>query len=65
MDFAILPDGRAVLFEANATMNFFPLLSDPRFAYLQRCVAPAQRAFLALVGIQQASVPRPDLAPSV
>jgi len=65
MDFAILPDGRAVLFEANATMNFFPLLSDPRFAYLQRCVAPAQRAFLALVGIQQASAPRPDLAPSV
>lgn len=33
IDFALLPDGRAVLFEANATMNFYPLSTDPRFDY--------------------------------
>ena len=30
MDFGLMPDGRVVLFEANATMNFFPFLPDPR-----------------------------------
>jgi hypothetical protein len=33
IDFALLPDGRALLFEANATMNFYPLSTDPRFDY--------------------------------
>jgi hypothetical protein len=55
MDFGIVPDGRAVLFEANATMNFFPLSSDPRFAYLARCVEPARSAFYELLGLQEQS----------
>lgn len=63
MDFAILPDGRVVLFEANATMNFFPFPTDPRFAYLERCLAPARQAFLSLLGVQPAPAPRPELAP--
>ncbi|MEO8454817.1 MAG: hypothetical protein ABI454_06635 [Sphingomicrobium sp.] len=51
MDFGIASDGRVVLFEANATMNFFPLSPDPRFAYLARCVEPARRAFYELLGV--------------
>jgi hypothetical protein len=51
MDFGIAPDGRVVLFEANATMNFFPLSTDPRFAYLARCVEPARCAFYELLGL--------------
>jgi hypothetical protein len=51
MDFGIAPDGRVVLFEANATMNFFPLSPDPRFAYLARCVEPARSAFYDLLGL--------------
>ena len=51
MDFGILPDNRVVLFEANATMNFFPLSPDPRFAYLANCVQPAREAFHELLGL--------------
>ena len=51
MDFGVAPDGRVVLFEANATMNFFPLSPDPRFAYLARCVEPARSAFYHLLGL--------------
>jgi hypothetical protein len=53
MDFGIAPDGRVVLFEANATMNFFPLSPDPRFAYLAGCVEPARTAFYELLGLQE------------
>ena len=55
MDFGIAPDGLVVLFEANATMNFFPLSPDPRFAYLGRCVEPARSAFYELLGMQEQS----------
>ena len=51
MDFAIIPDGRLLLFEANATMNFFPFLRDGEFAYLMRAIDPAQQAMRALVGL--------------
>lgn len=51
MDFGIGADDRVVLFEANATMNFFPFLVEPQFAYLQRCIAPARRAFREMVGL--------------
>ena len=50
MDVGIAPDGRAVLFEANATMNFFPFLSDPRFDYVKQCQRPAQQAFHEMLG---------------
>lgn len=49
IDFGILPDGRAVLFEANATMNFFPISSDPRLSAMQLCVPPAREAFQRMV----------------
>ena len=51
IDFGILPDGRLLLFEANATMNFFPFAEDPAFAYLCNCLEPAERAFRELLGL--------------
>jgi len=51
MDFGIARDGQVVLFEANATMNFFPFLEDPRFAYVKQCLEPAQQALRELIGI--------------
>jgi hypothetical protein len=55
MDFGIMPHGRVVLFEANGTMNFFPLSPDPRFAYLARCIEPARNAFYELLGLREQS----------
>jgi glutathione synthase/RimK-type ligase-like ATP-grasp enzyme len=49
VDFGVR-DGEVVLFEANATMNFFPFMTDPRFAYLERSFAPAQEAVRNLIG---------------
>jgi len=61
MDFGVGPDGRVVLFEANATMNFFSPLPGPQFAYLRACIAPAQSAFRELLGLEPAqATPRPD-----
>lgn len=57
MDFGVLSDGRVVLFEANATMNFFPFLPDPRFAYVRTCLKPATQAFHRMLGCS-----RPGLA---
>lgn len=51
MDFGLMQDGRVLLFEANATMNFFPFLADPRFEYVKRCEAPARRALRELLGL--------------
>ena len=51
MDFGIAPDGQILLFEANATMNFFPFLDDPRFAYVKRSLEPAQNAMRELIGV--------------
>ena len=61
MDFGILPDGRVVLFEANATMNFYPFLSDPRFAYVRNCLKPATQAFHEMLG-RRRSLTEPSLA---
>lgn len=47
MDFAFDPQGRMVLFEANATMSYFPLVVHPRFSFRQRLHAPAAAAFTA------------------
>ena len=63
MDFGILPDGRAVLFEANACMNFYPFLPEPQFAFIKRCLAPAQAATRALVGLPPAAAEAPQLKP--
>jgi len=57
IDFGVTPDGSVVLFEANATMSFFPFSDDPRFDYLKRCFAPARDAFRELLGLP------PEVAP--
>ena len=52
VDFGFHPDGRMVLFEANAAMSFFPLVKHPRFEFRRSLMAPAQEAFLAMIGLQ-------------
>jgi hypothetical protein len=52
IDFGIAPGGDVLLFEANATMNFFPFLDDPRFAYVKQSMKPAQNAMHELIGAQ-------------
>ena len=49
VDFGLAEDGRAILFEANATMNFLPMSDDPRFGYLDVARVRAQVAWDALV----------------
>lgn len=51
IDFGIMPDGRVILFEANATMNFFSALPGDQFAYVRACVPPARAAFGELLGL--------------
>lgn len=51
LDFGFMPDGRMLLFEANATMNFFSTLPGDQFAYVRACVAPARAAFRELIGL--------------
>jgi glutathione synthase/RimK-type ligase-like ATP-grasp enzyme len=51
LDFGLTKDGQVVLFEANATMSFFPFSPDPQFAYSHRCVQPAQAAFREMLGL--------------
>jgi hypothetical protein len=52
-DFAITNDGQVLLFEANATMNFYAALPGPQFEYLQRVVPPARAAFRKLLGMER------------
>jgi hypothetical protein len=56
MDFAIGGDGRVILFEANATMNFFPLEPHLKFSHLGQIHGPAQQAFTAMLGFATTSV---------
>lgn len=50
MDFAFDRDGGLILFEANSTMNFFPLEPHLKFSYLGKIRGPAQQAFSAMLG---------------
>lgn len=61
LDFGIVPDGKLVFFEANATMSFFPLWrdDDPQFEYLKQVVPPAQAAFMQLVGMSGPAIGSP------
>lgn len=52
VDYAFHPDGRMVLFEANAAMSFFPLQPHPRYVHRQRLLAPAQEAVMAMLGLR-------------
>lgn len=49
MDFGVVQNGKLLLFEANATMNFFPFLDDPQFAYVKQSARPAQNAIHELI----------------
>ncbi len=51
VDFGFHSDGRMVLFEANAAMSFFPLVTNPRFEHRGKLFAPAQEAFQAMLGL--------------
>jgi hypothetical protein len=53
VDFGFHPDGRIVLFEANAAMTYFPMVPDPRFQFRQRLLVPAEEAFMAMLGLQE------------
>ena len=55
VDFGFLSDGRMVLFEANATMTFFPLVVAPQFEYRQKLLAPAQEALTMMLGLPNPS----------
>ena len=57
MDFGVTESGQVVLFEANATMSFFPFSPDPQFAYLKLCFRPAQAALRELLGLPPQSSP--------
>ena len=57
MDYGVTAAGEVVLFEANATMSFFPFAADPQFEYLKRCFAPAQAAFRELLGLPPQAAP--------
>ena len=50
IDFGIVSDGRAVMFEANATMNFFPVVDLDPFAHIQCVIEPARQALMELLG---------------
>jgi hypothetical protein len=52
IDFGFHADGRMVLFEANASMTFFPLVTHPTHEYRAKLLAPAQAAFAAMLGLQ-------------
>ena len=49
MDFGIAADGAVVLFEANATMDFFSTVTEPEFAYVHQLLPLARRAVRAMI----------------
>jgi hypothetical protein len=55
IDFGFTAAGKLLLFEANATMNFFPFFEDERVSYRKRCLEPAQQAFEAMLGVGDAA----------
>lgn len=53
MDFGVNRHGQVVLFEANATMNFFPFMTDPKFDYVRACLEPSRSALVRLLGLAE------------
>lgn len=49
IDFSIMPDGRLLLFEANATMMFFPVVAEPPFGYSAAVLTQGTAAFDAML----------------
>ncbi len=58
IDFGLLPDGRVLVFEANATMLVHPE-RDPVFAYRQPAVAAIQRAFMSMMDARRSPCAQP------
>jgi hypothetical protein len=55
-----------VLFEANATMNFFPVVDDPPFEHIKCVIRPARAALFELLGSAAPQVPaNPAAMPSI
>jgi glutathione synthase/RimK-type ligase-like ATP-grasp enzyme len=52
VDFSFHPDGRMILFEANAAMTWFPMVPHPRFEFRRQLLAPAQEAVAAMIGLR-------------
>ena len=63
VDFALAPDRRLILFEANATMALVPPSANPVYAYRQtafeRAQQAAQRLILARAASEGADAPPP------
>jgi glutathione synthase/RimK-type ligase-like ATP-grasp enzyme len=55
IDFGINEAGEAVLFEANATMSFFPFPTNPEYAFASACLPAAQDAFNRMLYAQMPS----------
>ncbi len=51
VDFGFDREGAMVLFEANATMTYYPLVVAPRFAFRQKLLAPTRDAVAAMLGL--------------
>lgn len=49
LDCALAKDGQLIVFEANATMNFYPFSDNPTYAYMRACIAPAVHAMKRLI----------------
>ncbi|MBM3491599.1 MAG: hypothetical protein FJX68_14355 [Alphaproteobacteria bacterium] len=49
IDCHLTGDGRVVVFEVNGTMNFYPLRTEPQYAYVAGCIAPSLAAMRALL----------------
>ncbi len=62
VDFGITSTGKLLLFEANASMNVFPFSPLPEFAYVEACLAPMQREFERLLGLDPLAVLKLPLA---
>ena len=66
MDFGIAADAQAVLFEANATMNFFPVVNRPPFAHIESVIRPSRQALFELLGLASLQdTPRSADKPSI
>jgi tetratricopeptide (TPR) repeat protein len=63
VDFSLLPDGRVLVFEANATMLAHAEDADGPYAHKNPFVARIAEAFQALLARKAAGAPLPPLAP--
>ncbi len=63
IDYSVLPDGRVLVFEANATMSVYPS-GDPMYAYKQKHINAVYEAFEVMLQRLAASPDAPAPCPS-